>query len=111
MAQDPEVMAQAQALAAEAYTEEELIFQTDFEIEASSSRRRDIDQQLEALSADANANWPILMQQPNPLYHAQVFKGMALQAKLLGLPKDYVAGLEQLAQLASQTPVAQEIPA
>lgn len=104
LAQDPMVIEEAMRLAADAFTEEELIYQTDFEIEASSSRRKDVDQQIASLDGEANTTWPLLLQNPDPFIQAQAVDGMAIKAKLIGLPKSYVAGLESVAARLRATP-------
>lgn len=88
----------AMTQSANAYTLDEIVFQTDFDIEASSSRRKDIDQQLELLDREANTLWPLLLQSGDPYQMASAFDGMALQAKLSGMPLATVRDREAQAQ-------------
>lgn len=100
-AMNPEIAAQIQEqamqIAGQTYTLDEIIYQTDFSIEASSSRRRDIDQQLEIMSEKMNTIVPVQMQSPDFDEKAIAYKTMAIDAKLQGLDKQLVASYERLA--------------
>lgn len=96
---DPEFAQQfAMTQASQAYTMDEVIYQTDFSIEASSSRRKDIDQQLELLDREANTVWPLQLQSGDPFQMAIAYDGMALQSKLSGMDLSIVRGREEMAQ-------------
>lgn len=113
-----QVVGQAQQQAASAYTMDEVIYQTDFEIDVSSSRRKDIDQQIESLNVDANTIWPLQLQSGDPRQMALAYDGMATRAKLQGQDAQIVAGFQKMAEdLRLQAtlpppmpPVAEEAP-
>lgn len=97
IANDPRVQQAAMQEAAQAYTLDEIIYGTDFDIEVSSSRRKDVDQQVESLNVDANSIWPLQLQSGDPRQMALAYDGMALRAKLQGLEMSIVAGYQKMA--------------
>lgn len=104
--QEPEVQQQAMTLAAEAYTLDEIIYQTDFEIEVSSSRRKDVGQQIESLNVDANSIWPLQLQSGDPRQMALAYDAMAMRAKLSGMDPRIVAGYQKMAEDLRQQALA-----
>lgn len=113
------VIGPARQQAAQAYTMDEVIYQTDFEIDVSSSRRKDVDQQIESLNTDANTVWPLQLQSGDPRQMALAYDGMATRAKLQGQDAQIVAGFQKMAEdLRLQAtlppprpPGAEEVPA
>lgn len=92
------VVMDAQGQAAQAYTMDEIIYQTSFEIDVSSSRRRDVDQQIESLNIDSNSIWPLQLQSMDPRQMALAYDGMANRAKLQGQDAQIVAGYKKMAE-------------
>ncbi len=92
-----QIVQTAQMQASQAYTIEEVIYQTDFEIDVSSSRRKDVDQQVESLNVDANSIWPIQLGSGDPRQMALAYDGMATRAKLQGQDAQLVAGYKKMA--------------
>ena len=112
IAQDPRVIEMAQQQAAAAFTKDEIIYGTDFEIEVSSSRRKDVDQQIESLNVDANSIWPLQLQSGDPRQMALAYDSMALRAKLQGMDPSIVSGMQQMAgQLRQQAMAPPQLPA
>lgn len=108
--QAQEVMMQAQQLASQAYTMDEIIYQTDFEIEASSSRRKDVDQQLDIMSEKMNTVVPLQLQSADFDEKAIAYRTMAIDAKLQGLDKTLIADYEALAAKYKQLALAPPMP-
>ena len=98
LAMDPSAQQQAVQLAAEAYTMSEVIYQTDYSIEVSSSRRKDTDQAIDTLNIDANALWPIQLQSGDPRQMALAYDAMALRSKLSGMDPQIIAGQKKMAE-------------
>ncbi len=95
--QAQQIQMQAEQRAAGSYTLDEIVFQTDFEIEASSTRRRDIDQQIDSLNINANSLWPLQLQSGDPRQMAIAYEEMAARDKLSGMNPQLVQAKEQLA--------------
>ncbi len=93
-----QIAQQAMDMAAQTYTLEELIYQTDYTIEASSSRRKDTGQQIESLNVDANSIWPLQLQSGDPRQMALAYDGMAMRAKLQGQEPALVTSYQKMAQ-------------
>lgn len=91
-----------------AYTLDEIVYQTDFSIEASSSRRKDIDQTLEVLDKEINTIVPLQLQSGDPNQMALAYDTLALQAKLTGMDPMIVKGrqneAERFRELATAPP-------
>ncbi len=93
-----QVMQMAQQKASQSYTLEETIYQTSFEIDVSSSRRKDVDQALESLDVDANSIIPLQLQSGDPRQMAIAYDTMALRAKLQGQDAQLVASYKKMAE-------------
>jgi hypothetical protein len=92
----------AQQQAMQAYTLDEIIWQTDFDIEAGSTRRRDIDQQLELIGVQKNTVMPIQLASIDPNEKALAYDLLATEGKLSGLPQNLIDGYLQEAQSLRQ---------
>jgi len=106
LAADPQAQQQAMQLAAEAYTMSELIYQTEYEIEVSSSRRKDIDQQIDSLNGDSNTLWPIQLGSMDPRQMALAYDSMAIRSKLQGMDASIVQGQKDMAEQLRQQALA-----
>ena len=95
--QAQQIQMQAEQQAAGAYTLDEILYQTDFEIEASSTRRKDVDQQIDSLNINANSLWPLQLQSGDPRQMAIAYEEMAARDKLSGMNPQLVAAKEKLA--------------
>jgi hypothetical protein len=95
---DQAAQQQATQLAANAYTMSEVIYQTEYEIEVSSSRRKDIDQQIDSLNADANTLWPLQLGSMDPRQMALAYDSMAMRSKLQGMDPRIVQGQQDMAE-------------
>lgn len=98
MATDPMVLMQeAQAQADQVYTMDEIIYSTDFSIEAGSTRRKDIDTQLQMMKDTKNTVMPLQLQSPDFDEKALAYDTLAIDAKLQGLDPSLVQKYEQMA--------------
>ena len=104
--QAEQIQMQAEQQAAGAYTLDEIVYQTDFEIEASSSRRKDVDQQIDSLNIDSNTVWPIQLGSMDPRQMALAYDSMALRSKLQGMDPRIVKGQEMMAEQLRQQALA-----
>ncbi len=95
LAQKVQMMAQQKA--SQSYTLDEIAYGTDFEIDVSSSRRKDVDQSIDSLNIDANSIWPLQLQSGDPRQMALAYDGMAMRAKLQGQDAQLVAGMQKMA--------------
>lgn len=102
--QDPNQQVQyALQQASQAYTLDEIIWQTDFDIEAGSTRRKDIDQQLELIGVQKNTVMPLQLGSMDPDEKAMAYDLLAIEGKLSGLPDPLIRGYEAMAaQLRQQ---------
>ncbi len=109
----------AQQMMAQAYTLDEIIWQTDFEIEAGSTRRKDIDQQLELIGVQKNTVMPLQLGSMDPNEKAMAYDLLAVEGKLSGLPEELINGYKKMAadlramaamMLQGPPPVAGEAP-
>ncbi len=100
---DPaQLMQFAQEKLANAYTIDEIVYQSLFEIEAASTRRKDIDQQIEMMKEKMNTIVPVQLQSPDFSEKAIAYRTLALDAKLEGLPKEQENYYTQQADMYSQ---------
>lgn len=115
---DPRMIQQeAIAQAAQCYTLDEIVYGTDFSIEAGSIRRKDIDQQLALLKEEKNTVVPLQLQSMDLNEKALGYDTLAEDARLQGLSeeiiqgrKNYAATLRQQAQMLAMMP-PQPMPA
>lgn len=108
--QAQQIQQQAQQSAAGAYTLEELIYQTDFEIDTSSTRRHDVDQQIDTLNVDANSIWPLQLQSGDPRQMALAYDALAERSKLSGMDPQLIAGYKKMADDLRQQALAPPPP-
>lgn len=94
----------AQQALAGAYTLDEITYQSQFELEATSTRRKDIDRQIEMMEKTKNQVVSVQIQSQDPEDKALAYETLALDAKLQGLPLEiqqlYKARAQQLRQQA-----------
>jgi hypothetical protein len=88
MDQNAQVMFAQQNLAS-AYTLDEITYQSQFELEATSTRRKDIDQQIEMMEKTKNQVTSVQLQSQDPEDKAMGYETLALDAKLQGLPIEF----------------------
>jgi hypothetical protein len=101
--QDPNQLMQfVQEKLAGAYTMDEIVYQSLFEIEAASARRKDIDQQIEMMKEKLNTIVPVQLQSPDFSERAIAYRTLALDAKLEGLPKEQEQFYQQQADMYMQ---------
>lgn len=87
---DPNAQVQfAQQNLAGAYTLDEITYQSQFELEATSTRRKDIDQQIEMMEKTKNQVTSVQLQSQDPEDKAMGYETLALDAKLQGLPLEF----------------------
>lgn len=79
----------AQQNLASAYTLDEITYQSQFELEATSTRRKDIDQQIEMMEKTKNQVTSVQLQSQDPEDKAMGYETLALDAKLQGLPLEF----------------------
>jgi hypothetical protein len=79
----------AQQNLAMAYTLDEITYQSQFELEATSTRRKDIDQQIEMMEKTKNQVTSVQLQSQDPEDKAMGYETLALDAKLQGLPLEF----------------------
>ena len=79
----------AQQNLAGAYTLDEITYQSQFELEATSTRRKDIDQQIEMMEKTKNQVTSVQLQSQDPEDKAMGYETLALDAKLQGLPLEF----------------------
>ncbi len=105
-------VAYAQQMMAQAYTLDEIIWQTDFDIEAGSTRRKDIDQQLELIGVQKNTVMPLQLGSMDPNEKAMAYDLLAVEGKLSGLPEELIDGYKAMAQnLRMQAQMMQQMQA
>jgi len=76
------------------YTLEDLALEAEYTIEVSSSRRHDIDQQIDAIKEVGQTLWPVLFASQDPMERAMAYRSYATLPRL--------SGLEEAAQQAEQ---------
>jgi hypothetical protein len=89
------------------YSVDEIVYQSLFEIEAASSRRKDIDQQIDLMKEKLNTVVPVQIQSPDLNERAIGYETLALDAKLEGLPNDMQDYYRQQADMYRQLGQAQ----
>lgn len=89
------------------YTLDEIVYQSLFEIEAASTRRKDIDQQIDLMKEKLNTVVPLQIQSPDFNERAVGYETLALDAKLEGLPNDMQDYYKQQAEMYRQIGAAQ----
>lgn len=96
---------QAEQLAAQAAPISEIL-DSDFSIEVSSIRRRDVDQQIDVLTEMNNQVNPSLLASPDPNDKVIAFENMAALFKVQGAPDDLVqAYRDRIQQLKMPPPM------
>lgn len=105
----------AQQNLAMAYTLDEITYQSQFELEATSTRRKDIDQQIEMMEKTKNQVTSVQIQSQDPEDKAMGYETLALDAKLQGLPLEFqemckqrAANLRMQAQMMQQMAMQQQ---
>lgn len=105
----PQVILQtAMQLTQNAVTFRQLLAETQFGVEAGSTRRKTPELQLEALTDSMNQTVPQLLQMPYPEANAMAFRTIAAYYRESGLPSDLTEGYNALAEkflaMAQQPP-------
>lgn len=85
-----------------AYTLDEITYQSQFELEATSTRRKDIDQQIEMMEKTKNQVTSIQLQSQDLDDKAMGYETLALDAKLQGLPLEFQQMCKQRADALRQ---------
>jgi len=105
---DPNMLQQYTTdMLAQMYTMDEIVYQSTFEIEAASTRRKDIDQQIDLMKEKLNTIVPVQIQSPDFNEKAIGYETLALDAKLEGLPNEQTAQYKQQADMYRQIGQAQ----
>jgi len=80
-----------------AYTIDDLAEESDCDIEVSSARRHDLDQQIDAMKELWNQNGTVMLQSMDPIEKAEGYHQLAAYNKLLGLTEaaNRLTGLAQ----------------
>ncbi len=95
---DPAQVAQfAAQKVGQIFTIDEIVYGTEFSIEAGSTRRKDIDQQLELFKEYKNTIAPVQMQSMDFDERAIAYDTLAADAKLQGLDQSLVASYQAMA--------------
>lgn len=101
--QDPEMAQQyVSEMQAQTYTMDEIVYQSLFEIEAASTRRKDIDQQIDLMKEKLNTVVPVQLASPDFNERAIAYETLALDAKLEGLPNEQQLHYKQQAEMYRQ---------
>lgn len=99
-----QAIAQAQS-AGYNYTLEDLALQADYTIEVSSSRRHDLDQQVDAVKEIGQTLWPVQLGSMDPMEKAAGYRSLATLPRLLGLEAEAKRN-EELADYFQQQAMA-----
>lgn len=80
------------------------IMETDYSIVSGSTRRRDIEQEIDTYKEADNQLLPVMLQNPNPVIQSIAMRIKARQFKVIGAPPELVADIEEVARLLATPP-------